>query len=291
MEVIETIVAVKWWMDMGFMPIPTSMDRHPRCSWSSFRTSPPPAYWHLSDLWRNSMIQLMCGINVKSARKLMVLDLDGQAACGVWAKKAGSRGWPTIGSTWASGTPSGGVHLYFLIEGETGPIRSGPLWLGIGKHQEIRRLGDGALATAPPSCRDDGKRYAWLEGSGPGDIPLPATAPQDVLSAPVVSMKPTLVPRSVGKGSSAKWVLKVDPYELAERLGIHICGRVRQGGWVNCRAYDRDDGRPSANYNVETGSYVDFATGRRSNAVEIAVERGLYRAHSDARRELYKEAE
>ena len=48
-------------------------------------------------------------------------------------------------------------------------------------------------------------------------------------------------------------------------------------GWVECNAIGRDDNRPSAQFNPESGVYVDFGgSGDRLSFYDLAVRLGTY---------------
>ena len=64
-------------------------------------------------------------------------------------------------------TGGGGRHLYFALNGEQ-VSKVGALLPGVDL------LGDGALATAPPSVHPNGKTYSWEPGCALGDVPLPS---------------------------------------------------------------------------------------------------------------------
>jgi hypothetical protein len=63
-------------------------------------------------------------------------------------------------------TGGGGRHFYFALNGEHVP-RIGALLPGVDL------LGEGALATAPPSVHPCGAVYRWAPGRALGEVPLP----------------------------------------------------------------------------------------------------------------------
>lgn len=84
-------------------------------------------------------------------------------------------------------TGGGGRHLYFRHPGTTTPNRAG-LRPGI----DVR--GDGGCVVAPPSIHPSGRRYAWIGGRAPGEVPL--------ASLPVALWGDDGPPRPVGHAPS-----------------------------------------------------------------------------------------
>ena len=62
-------------------------------------------------------------------------------------------------------TGGGGRHLYFAHPGGTVPNRA-----GVAPGIDVR--GDGGCVVAPPSVHASGRRYAWVAGHGPDEVPL-----------------------------------------------------------------------------------------------------------------------
>src|SRR5208283_3333841 len=103
-------------------------------------------------------------------RSLMMSTVGGAPSC--------------MAGTWVVETPSGGFHFYYrLPEGKT--VMEKLIWLGKGKHEEIRLLGEGKLAMAPPSTLDFGKHSYIFSGScTPRHIKLPIFLPQWIIDLP-----------------------------------------------------------------------------------------------------------
>ncbi|MDG3004758.1 DUF3987 domain-containing protein [Paludisphaera sp. Pla2] len=58
---------------------------------------------------------------------------------------------------------------------------------------------------------------------------------------------------------------------LAIEFGLRVVSESpNERGWLKCRAVDRDDARPSAGFNVETGVYHDFGAGGRLSFLALA---------------------
>ncbi|MDN4081406.1 bifunctional DNA primase/polymerase [Paenibacillus polymyxa] len=84
-----------------------------------------------------------------------------------------------IPPTWQFSTPGGGLRFLFHVpEGVT--IRKFTDTNSGAKHEELALLADGQMTVIPPSQHHSGGQYLWMEGRGPGDLPL-AELPRTVL--------------------------------------------------------------------------------------------------------------
>lgn len=83
-------------------------------------------------------------------------------------------------ATAASRTPSGGFHIFYR-QPEGDEIRNRG---NLPPHVDVRGLG--GYVIAPPSMREDGKAYAWVDRRDPADCPPEAPPPAlvDLLRAP-----------------------------------------------------------------------------------------------------------
>ena len=92
--------------------------------------------------------------------RLLVIDLDGQAAVEWWESNHGRR----TPRTWITHSGGGGRHLWFrLPEHYARPLPKAVLWTDGRKHSAAERLCDGSLIVAPPSVHPKtGRRYRFL---------------------------------------------------------------------------------------------------------------------------------
>jgi putative DNA primase/helicase len=123
--------------------------------------------------WPKAMIGLACG----NAAGVFVLDVDAgvdkdtgeeftlAALLAQLREELGEE----LPETWTVATPRGGRHFYFQLPAPDFGNTKGKLPLRF----DVR--GEGGYVVLPPSRRDDGKSYTWLQAPGPGD--LAAVAP------------------------------------------------------------------------------------------------------------------
>ncbi len=100
---------------------------------------------------------------------LVVLDVDPRhgGEQSLAALEAEHGGLPvTVEAT----TGGGGRHCYFSHPGGLVPNR-----IAIASGIDLR--GDGGVAVAPPSLHPSGRRYAWVPGRSPDEVPLAAVPP------------------------------------------------------------------------------------------------------------------
>ncbi|AIW42390.1 bifunctional DNA primase/polymerase [Paenibacillus polymyxa] len=84
-----------------------------------------------------------------------------------------------IPPTWQFTTPGGGSrHLFRVPQGVT--IRKFTDSNSEAEHEELALLADGQMTVIPPSTHHSGGQYLWLDGRGPGDLPL-ANLPTAIL--------------------------------------------------------------------------------------------------------------
>jgi len=101
------------------------------------------------------------GIVTGAVSGLVVLDLDGPEAV-AFAKERSVPKTPTV----ATGK---GYHLYFAHPGHPVPNAARLAEFADGG-LDVR--GDGGYVVAPPSVHPSGRRYAWVKGRSPEDLPL-----------------------------------------------------------------------------------------------------------------------
>lgn len=84
-----------------------------------------------------------------------------------------------IPPTWEFSTPGNGSRLLFRVTKEI-TFRSYHDANPDAEHEELALLADGKMTVIPPSLHQNGDRYRWTSGRGPGDLPL-AELPDHVL--------------------------------------------------------------------------------------------------------------
>ena len=267
----------------GYQPLPSRTDqkRPYLVTFKEFWESPAPA--NLFDLNPTSNIQVVCG----RRWKLLVVDLDGEES---------QKLWPTLGRcplTWVAHSGGDGQHWWFsLPENYPTPLPTGFLWKGEDKHSGIERICDHGLIVAPPSIHPkNGNHYKFLARHAPHNLPMPARCPEWLLRMPLLNLRPSPAPltprrqpvRQIGtrvpKHFDLHDVLAAipDKVALAETWGLRVASRnPSQKGWVACHAIDRQDVKPSAAINAESGMYVDRGSGTRLKFFELAATIGGY---------------
>lgn len=118
------------------------------------------------------------GIAAGGPRRLLVIDLDVSPAEGAAAREALERmrarleelaGGP-LPRTWTVATARAGVHLYFTLPAGCGELGNSARKLGAGIDSRSTR----GYCVAPPSILADGRRWRWMRGRSPWDLPLAA---------------------------------------------------------------------------------------------------------------------
>jgi hypothetical protein len=255
------------------------------------------------DKWWSPSVQVATGV----CWDLCVVDLDGLAARQVWAAFCRYR---TMEPTWTvEHDPKGGMHLWYRLPAgwEELPHKT-VLWHHpTRKHAAIELLGDNNLIVAPPSIHPRSELpYHFLDGRSPHELDRPAEIPLWVLElarkqalAAVRLRARKLATNTVG---SAVWephplgprptqgdyvsldrvhwreVIDAipDKVALAASWGLRFVNDFpNAAGWIHCRAYDREDVRPSAMFHVATGSYWEPSLGAISLFV-LGIALGMY---------------
>jgi hypothetical protein len=136
--------------------------KHPAIRWQAFEKKLPDEAqirkWF--SRWPDANIAVVTG----KVSKLLVLDIDpvhgGQKSLAGLEKRYGK-----LPETVEAITGGGGRHLYFRHPG--GEVRNRT---AIAPGIDLR--GDGGVIITPPSLHPSGRRYVWLRGHGPDQIPL-----------------------------------------------------------------------------------------------------------------------
>lgn len=226
------------------------------------------------DRWWAQNIQIPLGV----PWRLCVVDIDGRAGLEEWSRMI-SDGPDEDSSvhTWYSFTNwySKGIHVWFRLPYSIHFFQTATLWSG-GKHEEIRILGDGAMAVVPPSIHPErGTRYQWLDG--PDDFAEPAMIPEWLLSLHASALVPQEKPSSprppiVGlplgprfernyQRDEVLYGLGDRKHEIAALYGLEHRKHPNTSGFYECRSIDREDQRWSCTIHPVTGVYKDWATG------------------------------
>jgi hypothetical protein len=288
--------AGEWYCRRGYNPLPSRRDAK----------RPPMTYAHLWEvpikmsLWDHfpePNVQVMTG----RRWKLAVVDLDGEEAIETWRAMTSIF---TVPRTWKSAhAPTTGGHIWFGLPEGMSSTSAGrkTLWEIPGeKHKKIELLGDRCLITAPPSRHVvTGRRYRWLKGHSPRDIPTPAPAPHWLLAMPDIreigkktAPEPELRPvpsfdrpRREGMGPAWRDVLATIPdfVALAELWGVRFASREpNHAGWCACHCISRPDRHPSASFSPVSGAYWEPGLPKPISFFQLGVELGKYRDFHDA---------
>ncbi len=290
---------------IGWQPLPSRMDlKAPECPFSDYWDRKLPDSIYSPHKWRTTNIQVMTGTHWR----LMVVDLDGEEAIGVWPRMVANYG--DLPSTWICRTGSGGLHLYFTLPEWLDECPSRRVWgvwdtfAGVDPakpgspmkgdwqhHKEIRILGDNALVVAPPSIHvKTGKPYTFEVG--PKDMPRPAEAPAWLIGLPEVTppssftCPPMIHPapaRPLGGSPRGFYnrddVLDAIPSKLAvaKAWGLRVAsGSGGSKGWWTVHAIDRPDATPSCQFQEQSGLYWD---GRDKTSIaffDLGVKLGVF---------------
>ena len=261
--------AARYFKSIGLVPLPSKMDRKQPTlhEYRKYRTESVPPGVYFDDQWQTTNLQLMTGVETPGATKIVVVDLDGPEAAAAWRAICLRQQYSLSGGKnhpWVATTGSGGTHLYFRVP-VVSPVPSRMIWglydtlTGWVKHREIRILGDGGLAVAPPSLRVDGAGcYAWHGRFSPRTIPMPDVAPGWLLAMPGVvapDRKPydQPEPKHVNcshDGLRNKVIAAIpsqDKIGHARNWGLRFADAypsLRQK-WIPCHAIDREDKMPT----------------------------------------------
>ncbi len=152
------------------------------------------------------------------------------------------------------------------------------LWKGAEKHSRIDRLCEKSLVIAPPSIHPTtGRQYRFEARHSPQSIPMPAMVPGWVLDLkPLPPEKPIKPARPTQWERPPKIPLDIegirDKVEIARRWGLRVVTSTPDpGGWLQCRAIEREDAKPSCSFHEKSGVYHDHSTGVSLSFVDLAV--------------------
>lgn len=279
----EDVRLARGWAELyaarGIPVLPSRTDKKaPCCKFRHYADDGEFPPLSLFDEHRTPNLQAVLG----SGYGVIVVDLDGPEAPAVWES------WGQHQRTWTTHSGGDGLHLWFRVPDwrRERPVRPAVLWKGRGDHSQIDLLGDGKLAMAPPSLHPGtGRRYRFLAGLSPMDVPVPAFAPAWLFKRRAVG-QPDRKPRP-GPGWLAAIPNKV---ERARGWGVEFTGRRGPSGWWECRAVGRRDRKPSAAVHEESGYYVDLGSGERMSFVQLAVALGAFASEEEALDALREEA-
>ena len=262
-------IYASYYRERGYQPIPSSpTDKRPLCRYADYWDSPAPD--DLFDRFPSTNIQLMTG----RRWRLLVIDLDGQAAIDKWRELCRSRRMPR---TWTTHSGGGGRHLWYRISRDhPEPLPKAVLWRGDGPHQAIERLCDRSLVIAPPSIHHKtGSMYQFDSSGSPFRTGSPADCPAWILAMRPIDQTPRRVKRVYTTPSTAP-IWTRDPIALAKSWGVWFTGRVSPRGWAECHAIDRDDVKPSAAVHAESGVYTDRGSGLSLSLARLGVVLGRF---------------
>jgi hypothetical protein len=261
MDDSDVRLAGYWWgryRALGLNPLPSRTDdKRPLVKFRDYWTELAPA--NLFDRHPTANLQIVLG----AKWRLLVVDIDGPQATDQFRQWAVRDTTPT----WESFTDSG-IHVWY----KCGPglkIVKRTIWDGDGAHSAIEVLCNRSLAVAPPSIHPTrGVRYRWRMGHGPDEMPFPTEAPGWLLRRCVeMASARTIVNR--GSHLEALDGFHGDRVAYAASLGLQITGPPGETGWVPCRAFDREDRRPSAAIHRESGYYVDKGSDTKLRFTEL----------------------
>jgi len=115
------------------------------------------------------------GLPMGNASRLIGVDIDGEE--GERYLQELSDG--DLPDTWEFSTGAGRRLLYRLPEGMK--VKKFKKADTNRKHEELALLGDGQQTVIPPSLHPSGRKYEWVKGHSPFDIPEPTLAPEWML--------------------------------------------------------------------------------------------------------------
>ena len=283
--------AARIYRDLGLSPLPSRGDRKMPAlpEYRQHRSEPLPDCWFRD--WKAPNIQLMCGCEAYGPTKILVVDCDGEEAKRAWGKIASAHGPLDYG--WLVKTGSGGSHWYFRVPDDVTSVPTGMIWGvwdtygddGRGKwckHKEIKILGEGALAVAPPSRHvETGAKYEFCGFNPVTKSELPE-APRWLLDMPRLSAPRFGEKESRGRSSPSPNRQQLldsipDKAALAASWGLRLTSvGPNQSGWMTCRAVGRDDSTPSAAFHAQTGIYKDFSDGSTLGLFDLAAALGAF---------------
>jgi len=227
---VDLLQAALGYAAQGIAVFPCDVDKSPLTQHGFHAATTDPAtitrWW---TQWPNAIIGVSCGDS-----RLAVVDIDvknGAPGMQSWAALTEEYG-QEMALTRAANTPSGGLHLWYRMNGRDIRSSQGKLGLGI----DVKALG--GYVIAPPSAIG-GKAYTWLD---PDSEPI--TFPDclaDLLDT--TTLKPHYMPVGIGSegtptpGEPYRWLSKA-----LDRAGIGA--RNDTGFWLASQL--RDNGVPEA---------------------------------------------
>lgn len=313
-EYRRALDAARHFIFIGLVPLPSCMDkkRPMMKEYKHFREQSVPVGNYHEDIWKTTNLQLMTGVQTTGATKVMVVDLDGPEAGVAWKKICNKHQYTLKDKShypWIATTGSGGTHMYFQVPSSATACPSRMIWglfdtlTGWVKHKEIRILGDGGLAVAPPSVRVDGSgRYKWHGHYNPANIPLPETAPGWLIGMPGVvtpdrkyydepeTKNVKNLHSSDLRGVVLESMTMADKIAVVRGWGLRFAEMHPRAvkGWIDVHAIGREDNVPSAGFDASTGVYHEFGgEGRGISIFDLAVELGAFRTWTEARQYLH----
>jgi hypothetical protein len=277
----------------GYNPIPSRPEeKRPFIRWSEYLDREFPAAQF--ERFDTGSMQLMTG----RRWGLVVIDLDGPEAIAHW---------PSMGKsparTWVTHSGGDGQHHWFAVPTSGPAIPSGRLW-GIwddsardgrgdwAKHKAVEILADRKLVMVPPSIHPTtGRRYRFVGGHSPKDIPAPAPLPRWVLGLPrLAAPRPAVaaipIPEAREKApnrpATGRFDWKAVLYHVADKIAVaqawglrFASTRPNPSGWCSCHRIGRDDRTPSASFHAESGRYWEADAGS-IGFFEVGVRLGHY---------------
>ena len=113
--------------------------------------------------WWTVRPEAMIGLPTGEASGLWVVDCDGAEGLSEFLRRCEEHDYTP--ETLYQDTPSGGRHYLFAWPEEGGLGNRARMWPSV----DVR--GEGGYIVAAPSCREDGRRYAWGNGLAPAPAP------------------------------------------------------------------------------------------------------------------------
>jgi hypothetical protein len=147
----------------GWSVIPIeARGKRPIVAWQAFqqRISTPEEIRDWFRRWPHANVAIVTG----AVSGLVVLDIDPQHGGAPSLAELESM-HDRLPLTVETATGGGGRHLYFLHP--RGVVRNK---VGLAPGIDVR--GDGGCVVAPPSTHPSGRRYTWLRGHAPEELPL-----------------------------------------------------------------------------------------------------------------------
>jgi hypothetical protein len=306
-DLSAVLAAADLYREQGWNPLPSRADaKRPVLRYAALWDRPLPAADFERLARREWESRGGCNVQCMTGARwgLAVVDLDGAEPVETW--RAWSRFRPEP-PTWRSASFEAdgrvrGVHVWYSLPVHHPPIPSRLLW-GLWDGQRwlgrslAELLGDRKLVMAPPSVHPrTGQAYAWLPGSGPDEITLPALLPDWVRNLPSVSPpRPEWHPlprmplkspvRPVAGFREHRRVFDAIPDRIAlvASWGLRFASdRPGSGGWYSCHALGREDRHPSAGFHPGLGVYCEPGAGVYLRFFELAVAMGVYADWRDA---------